>query len=64
MKYIFLSNELSKIFFALKYYDDKNLPLHEKIPSISRISKNLCHNFFITSLTEVIKVLKKSLLTM
>jgi hypothetical protein len=33
--------------------------LHEKIASISRISKNLCLNCFITSLTEVIKVLKE-----
>jgi hypothetical protein len=53
-----ISNELSEIFFALKYYHDKNHPLHKKIASISTISKSLCHNF-LTSLNEVIKVFKK-----
>jgi hypothetical protein len=54
-----ISNDLSEIYFALKYYHDKNLPLHEKIASISRISKNLCHNFFMTSLNEIVKVFKE-----
>jgi hypothetical protein len=54
-----ISNDLSEIFFALKYYHDKNLPLHIKIASISLISKKLCNNTFMTSLNEVVKVFKE-----
>jgi len=54
-----ISNELSETFFALKYFHDKQLPLHEKIASISLISKKLCHNTFMTLLNEVVNVYKE-----
>jgi hypothetical protein len=54
-----ISNKLSEIFSALKYFHDKQLPLHEKITSISLISKKLCYNIFMTSPYEVVKVYKE-----
>ncbi len=52
-------NELSKIFFALKYFHDKQLHLHEKIASISLISKKLHYNTFMTSLNQVVNIYKE-----
>jgi len=50
-----ISNELSKIFFALKDYHDKKLLLYKKIASISLISSNsLCYNTFMTLLNDLI----------
>jgi hypothetical protein len=48
-----MHNELSDIFFALKY--DKQLPLHEKISSISLISNNT----FMTLLNQVVNIYKE-----
>jgi hypothetical protein len=45
-----MHNELSDIFFALEFYHDKQLPLHEKIASIS---------LFMTSLSQVVNVYKE-----
>jgi hypothetical protein len=53
-----MHNELSNIFFALKFFHDKQLPLHEKIASISLISKKLCYNTFMTSLNQVVNFYK------
>ncbi len=54
-----IPNELSKIFFALKYFHDKQLPLHEKITSMSLISKKLHYNTFMTLLNQVVNIYKE-----
>jgi hypothetical protein len=54
-----MHNELSNIFFALKFYHDKQLPLHEKIASISLISMKLRYNTFMTSLNQVVNIYKE-----
>jgi len=56
---ITIHNELSNIFFALKNFHDKQLPLHEKIASISLISKKLHYNTFMISLNQVVNVYKE-----
>jgi len=57
---IMVSNELSKIFFALKNYYDEKLVLHEKIARISLFSRNnLCDNTFMTLLNQVVSVYKE-----
>jgi hypothetical protein len=54
-----MPNELSDIFFALQFFHDKQLPLHEKIASISLISKKLHYNTFMTLLNQVVNVYKE-----
>jgi len=54
-----IHNELSDIFFALIFFHDKQLPLHEKIASISFISKELRYNTFMTLLNQVVNVFKE-----
>jgi hypothetical protein len=54
-----MHNELSKIFFALNNFYDKQLPLHEKIARISLTSKKLRYNTFMTSLNQVVNVYKE-----
>ena len=54
-----MHNELSDIFFALKNFHDKQLPLHEKIASISLISMKLRYNTFMTSLNQVVNIYKE-----
>jgi len=56
---ITMHNELSDIFFALKNFHDKQLPLHEKIARISWTSKKLHYNTFMTSLNQVVNVYKE-----
>jgi hypothetical protein len=54
-----MHNELSDIFFALKHFHDKQLPLHEKIARISLISKKVRYNTFMTLLNQVVNVYKE-----
>jgi len=57
---IMISNELSKIFFALKDHHDKKLLLYKKNASISLISRNyLCYNTFMTLLNDVVSIYKE-----
>jgi len=54
-----IDNNLSKIFSTVKLYDESNNPIHEKIASISRISRNLCNNIIITTLNDIVSIYKK-----
>jgi hypothetical protein len=54
-----MHNELSEIFFALKIFHDKQLPLHEKIARISLTSKKLHYNTFMTLFNQIVNIYKE-----
>jgi len=43
----------------MKLYHENNIPIHEKIESISAISRSLCNNIFMTTLNDIVKFYKK-----
>jgi len=57
--YTMIGNDLSKIFSSMKLYHKNNIPIHEKIASISRISRYLCKDIFMTTVNGIIKFYKK-----